>query len=81
MVSERPTADVAGNPDVMVTVNGERRLAPAGSSLHDLVEALGFAGRPVAVEVDGQVVSRGRFADRRLVGGEKIEIVMFVGGG
>jgi sulfur carrier protein len=45
------------------------------------VEALGFAGRPVAVEVDGQVVSRGRFADRRLVGGEKIEIVMFVGGG
>jgi sulfur carrier protein len=67
--------------EIAVTVNGERRLAPAGSSLHDLVVALGFAARPVAVEIDGDVVPRGRLADRALGGGERIEIVTFVGGG
>lgn len=78
MTLEGVGADVAG---VSVTVNGECRSAPSGSSLHDLLESLGFAARPVAVEVDGQVVPRGRFADRRLAGGESIEIVTFVGGG
>ena len=72
---------IEGPGEVAVTVNGERRLAPAGVSLARLVEQLGFAGRPVAVEVDGDVVPRGRFADHRLAGGERIEIVTFVGGG
>jgi sulfur carrier protein len=44
-------------------------------------EALGFAGRPIAVEVDGDVVPRAALANRTLVGGERIEIVTFVGGG
>lgn len=64
-----------------VTVNGGARSVPAGSSLQDLVESLGFAGRPIAVEVDGDVVPRARFVARHLVGGERIEIVTFVGGG
>jgi sulfur carrier protein len=64
-----------------VTVNGGAESAPMGSSLHDLVEALGFAGRPIAVEVNGDVIPRARFAGHHLVGGEQIEIVTFVGGG
>lgn len=87
MENERRATDppgmvsASGTAGIWVVVNGERRLAPSGSSLHELVETLGFAGRPVAVEVDGHVVSRGQFADRRLAGGERIEIVTFVGGG
>ena len=50
-------------------------------NLGDLLEALGFAGRPIAVEVDGAVVPRAAAAGHRLVGGERIEIVTFVGGG
>lgn len=74
-------ATVSGNGAVTVTVNGESRLAAAGSSLHDLVEAVGCAGKPIAVEVDGRVVPRTRHAEVRLAGGERIEIVTFVGGG
>jgi sulfur carrier protein len=67
--------------EVAVTVNGVARALAVGSSLRDLIEALGFAGRPIAVEVDGDVVPRAALANRTLVGGERIEIVTFVGGG
>lgn len=67
--------------DVTVTVNGVARSAAAGSSVGALVESLGFAGRPIAVELDGEVVPRAALGERRLVGGERIEIVTFVGGG
>jgi thiamine biosynthesis protein ThiS len=64
-----------------ITVNGVGRSLPAGSSLGDLITALGFAGRPIAVEVVGDVVPRAALAGRVLAGGERIEIVTFVGGG
>jgi len=66
---------------VTVTVNGVARPATAGSSLRALVEALGFTGRPIAVELDGEVVPRAGLDARLLSGGERIEIVTFVGGG
>jgi sulfur carrier protein len=66
---------------VTVTVNGVAQPAAAGSSLRALVEALGFAGRPIAVELDGEVVPRSALDARVLSGGERIEIVTFVGGG
>jgi sulfur carrier protein len=64
-----------------VTVNGQRREVPAGGSAHDLVVALGLAGRPLAVEVDGVVVPRARLADCMLEPESVIEIVTLVGGG
>lgn len=75
------TEPAATTARVIVTVNGEPREAAAGSSLHELVAILGCVGRPVAVEVDGIVVPRARHAEVRLAGGERIEIVTFVGGG
>lgn len=66
---------------VTIVVNGSPRPATAGSSLADLIASLGFAGRPIAVEVDGEVVPRPALGGRRLAGGERIEIVTFVGGG
>jgi sulfur carrier protein len=77
-MSSDPSPPQAG---IDVTVNGVGRALPAGSSLGDLITALGFAGRPIAVEVDGDVVPRAALALRALVGGERIEIVTFVGGG
>ena len=76
------SSDITSSPaEVAVTVNGVARALAAGSSLRDLIEALGFAGRPIAVEVDGDVVPRAALANCTLVGGERIEIVTFVGGG
>lgn len=62
-------------------VNGAAQPVPAAGTLAAVLEEAGLAGRPVAVEVDGQIVPRGRFHERLLEGGERIEIVTFVGGG
>lgn len=67
--------------DVGITVNGERRAVAAGASALDVVTELGFAGRPVAVEVNEQVVPRRELAARTLAAGDRIEIVTLVGGG
>jgi len=68
-------------PPVAILVNGQEQPLPRGATLLAVLETAGLTGRPVAVEVDGVVVPRSRFADRRLTGGERIEIVTFVGGG
>lgn len=64
-----------------ITVNGLDRPLPEAGSLAAVLDEAGLSGRPVAVEVDGAVVSRERFGERSLRGGERIEIVTFVGGG
>jgi len=64
-----------------ITVNGRVRPLPEAGTLAAVLEDAGLMGRPVAVEVDGDVVPRGRFLERLLQGGERIEIVTFVGGG
>lgn len=73
-----PPADAGVRP---IVVNGLERPLPATRSLAAVLADAGLAGRPVAVEVDGQVVPRGRFTEPLLEGGERIEIVTFVGGG
>jgi len=65
----------------VITVNGQPQPLPKEGSLMTLIEESGLVGRPLAVEVDGEVVPRGRLAEVRLCGGERIEIVTFVGGG
>lgn len=66
---------------IVITVNGERHSVAAGTTALEMVERLGLAGRPVAVEVDGEVVPRAALACRGFAGGERVEIVTFVGGG
>jgi sulfur carrier protein len=71
-----------GEPlEITVVVNGESRAVPAGSTAGDLVAALGFAGRPLAVEINEEVVPRARLADCRLAAGDRLELVTLVGGG
>ena len=71
-----------GEPlEITVIVNGESRAVPTGSTAGDLVEALGLAGRPLAVEVNEEVVPRARLADCRLQPGDRLELVTLVGGG
>ena len=71
-----------GEPlEITVIVNGESRAVPTGSTAGDWVEALGLAGRPLAVEVNEEVVPRARLADCRLQPGDRLELVTLVGGG
>ena len=64
-----------------IVINGEPRSVAAGTTLQALLEAEGLAGRRVAVEVNGQIVPRGRHADHALGAGDRVEIVHALGGG
>ncbi len=64
-----------------ITVNGEPRRVAHGSSVADLVEALGIPLTKVAVERNLEIVPRSTLADVMLAESDTLEIVHFVGGG
>jgi sulfur carrier protein len=68
---------------VNVTVNGEPREVGAGATVASVVEMLDVApgARGVAVAVDGEVVSRGRWSDTELSEGSMVEVVAAIQGG
>lgn len=72
------------SPPMELIINGEsRRIAGLSSSptVAALLEALGLAGKRIAVERNGEIVPRGRHAESLLAAGDRIEIVVAVGGG
>lgn len=66
---------------VKLTVNGEAREVPDGTTVAELLTSLKVAMGRVAVEVNAAVVRRAQHEQHRLVEGDRIEIVTFVGGG
>lgn len=62
-------------------VNGEPHQVPEGATVADLVSGLGSDPRSVAVERNGDLVPRARFAGTALAAGDRIEVVRFVQGG
>ena len=50
-------------------------------TIADLLARQGLAQRRVAVEVNGEIVPRGRHAEHRLQEGDIVEIVHALGGG
>jgi sulfur carrier protein len=66
-----------------VTVNGRPREVGAGATVASVVEMLDVSpgARGVAVAVDGEVVSRGRWAETELREGSLVEVVAAIGGG
>ena len=65
---------------ISVTVNGEVRQVPAGSTVASLIVLLGLTGK-VAVERNLDVVPRAEHGTTVLASGDRLEIVTFVGGG
>lgn len=66
---------------MQITLNGERREAPQGQSVLDLVAALSLPPKAVVVELNGTIVDQAQFAATRLSPGDVLEVVRFVGGG
>jgi len=65
-----------------VYVNGEGKpLSGKPLSVAGLLEELSLAGKPVAVELNREVVPRARHAETILRDGDTLEIVTLVGGG
>ena len=76
----RPAAP-GDNPHMDIRLNGEPLALPAPCTLTDLLIAQGLAERRVAVEVNGEIVPRGRHAEHLLADGDVVEIVHALGGG
>jgi sulfur carrier protein len=64
-----------------ITLNGEIRRFPDPLTVAGLVEALGYTGKRIAVERNGEIVAKGRHAETLLASGDQLEIVVAVGGG
>ena len=68
-------------PEGGIVVNGSRRPLPRPASVRGALDALGLAGRPVAVELNGRLVRRADHPRTAVRTGDRVEIVTFVGGG
>ena len=66
---------------MQILVNDETYEVPEGSTVAALLEVLSMTGRPVAVEVNLQLVPRGQHTAHVLAADDRLEIVTLVGGG
>ena len=64
-----------------LTLNGEEKIISDVTTLSDLVKKLDLTNKPIAVELNLNVVPKGRLDATLLSDGDKVEIVQFVGGG
>jgi sulfur carrier protein len=64
-----------------ILVNGEPRPLPSPGTVAGLLAQLDLTGRRVAVERNGEIVPRSRHETETLVPGDRLEIVVAVGGG
>ena len=64
-----------------IMINGESRQFSSPLTVAELVLTLNHAGKRIAVERNGQIVPRGRHGETMLADGDRIEIVVAVGGG
>ena len=66
---------------IRIHVNGAARDFIAAPTFEELLSELALAGRRIAVERNGEIVPRSRFAEARVADGDRIEVVVAVGGG
>lgn len=66
---------------IALTINGETRRFDEALTVSQLIERLELSGKRIALERNGQIVPRGAFDEARLTDGDRLEIVVAVGGG
>ena len=66
---------------ITVSINGASRQFPTSINVAALIEILGYAGKRIALERNGEIVPRSTFTTQRLADGDQLEVVVAVGGG
>ncbi len=64
-----------------ITINGESRQFASALTVAGLIDQLGYTGKRIAVEKNGEIVPKSLHATTQLVSGDRLEIVVAVGGG
>jgi sulfur carrier protein len=70
-----------GAVSIRIIANGKPREVADGSTVADLLKALGWRPEWVVVERNAEPLERVRFADVRLADGDRLEVVRAVAGG
>jgi sulfur carrier protein len=66
---------------IQFTLNGEAKHIASGTMLAALVSDLSLAGKRYAIERNGEIVPKSALARTELIDGDRLEIVVAVGGG
>jgi sulfur carrier protein len=66
---------------ITVSINGESRQLQEPISVAALIEEMGLTGKRIALERNGGIVPRSQFATQQIADGDRMEIVVAVGGG
>jgi sulfur carrier protein len=66
---------------IEITVNGASRRCDSPLEISRLLDQLDLTGKRLAVEVNGEIVPKSQHATTTLNDGDKLEIVVAVGGG
>ena len=66
---------------IAISINGITRQLPDTTSVSALIEEMGLSGKRIALERNGEIVPRSTFPMQQLADGDKLEVVVAVGGG
>ena len=66
---------------ISVSINGAAREFAQAISVAELIQQMELTGKRIALERNGEIVPRSQFAQQMLADGDKLEIVVAVGGG
>ena len=66
---------------ISVSINGNSSSFERPLSIAELIEQMQLGNKRIALERNGEIVPRGQFTQQMLADGDKIEIVVAVGGG
>jgi sulfur carrier protein len=66
---------------ISVSINGETRQFDSALSVSVLLEQMQLGGKRIALERNGEIVPRSQFTQQMLSDGDRLEIVVAVGGG
>ena len=62
-------------------INGANQVFESGLRVSQLLERLSLSGKKIAIECNGQLIPRSDYPSFALADGDKLEIVVAVGGG
>ncbi len=67
--------------NMTITVNGQKKEVPEGTTVQGLLERLNIQQQRVAVERNEEIVKKTLYAETVIGEGDSLEVVSFMGGG
>ena len=64
-----------------IQLNGDSYEVNSGSNLDELLNKLKIQKNKIAIEVNGEIIEKGKYPNLILKRDDKVEIVHFIGGG